>query len=44
MMKVSERSQACTSRVFKQVNTLLDFSRLESGQVSARYEPLDLGE
>ena len=31
-------------RLLKQVNTLLDFSRLESGRVSARYEPLDLGE
>jgi signal transduction histidine kinase/DNA-binding response OmpR family regulator/anti-sigma regulatory factor (Ser/Thr protein kinase) len=29
-------------RLLKLVNTLLDFSRLESGRVRARFEPLDL--
>ena len=29
-------------RLLKLVNTLLDFSRLESGRVSAAYEPVDL--
>jgi signal transduction histidine kinase/DNA-binding response OmpR family regulator/serine phosphatase RsbU (regulator of sigma subunit) len=29
-------------RLLKLVNTLLDFSRLESGQAQARYEPVDL--
>lgn len=29
-------------RLLKLVNTLLDFSRLESGRVSARFEPVDL--
>jgi PAS domain S-box-containing protein len=29
-------------RLLKLVNTLLDFSRLESGRVEARYEPVDL--
>ncbi len=29
-------------RLLKLVNTLLDFSRLEAGQVRARFEPLDL--
>jgi PAS domain S-box-containing protein len=29
-------------RLLKLVNTLLDFSRLESGQVEPRFEPLDL--
>ena len=29
-------------RLLKLVNTLLDFSRLEGGQVSAHYEPVDL--
>ena len=30
-------------RLLKLVNTLLDFSRLESGRVEARFEPVDLG-
>jgi signal transduction histidine kinase/DNA-binding NarL/FixJ family response regulator len=30
-------------RLFKLVNTLLDFSRLEAGRVTATYEPTDLG-
>jgi signal transduction histidine kinase/DNA-binding response OmpR family regulator len=30
-------------RMLKLVNMLLDFSRLESGRMTARYEPLDLG-
>ena len=29
-------------RLFKLVNTLLDFSRIEAGRVQARYEPTDL--
>lgn len=29
-------------RLFKLVNTLLDFSRIEAGRVRARYEPTDL--
>ncbi len=31
-------------RLLKLVNTLLDFSRLESGRVEARFEPVDLGQ
>ncbi|MFL6064025.1 MAG: ATP-binding protein, partial [Friedmanniella sp.] len=31
-------------RLLKLVNTLLDFSRLESGRVEARYEPVDLAQ
>jgi len=34
--------QRNAERLLKLVNTLLDFSRLESGRVSARFEPLDL--
>jgi PAS domain S-box-containing protein len=34
--------QRNAERLLKLVNTLLDFSRLESGQVRARFEPLDL--
>ena len=30
-------------RLLKLVNTLLDFSRIEAGRVSARFEPVDLG-
>jgi len=30
-------------RLLKLVNTLLDFSRLESGRMEARFEPVDLG-
>ncbi len=30
-------------RMLKLVNTLLDFSRLESGRATARYEPVELG-
>ena len=29
-------------RLLKLVNTLLDFSRLESGRLRPRYEPIDL--
>ena len=29
-------------RLLKLVNTLLDFSRIEAGRVSASYEPVDL--
>src|SRR5579862_3967909 len=29
-------------RLLKQVNTLLDFSRIESGRIQASYEPVDL--
>lgn len=29
-------------RLLKQVNTLLDFSRIESGRIEASYEPVDL--
>ena len=31
-------------RLLKLVNTLLDFSRLESGRVEARFEPVDLAQ
>jgi signal transduction histidine kinase len=31
-----------TLRLFKLVNTLLDFSRIEAGRTQARYEPTDL--
>ena len=34
--------QRNSERLLKLVNTLLDFSRLESGRVQATYEPLDL--
>jgi PAS domain S-box-containing protein len=34
--------QRNAERLLKLVNTLLDFSRLESGQVRAHFEPLDL--
>src|SRR5919107_58163 len=30
-------------RLLKLVNSLLDFSRLESGRITARFEPVDLG-
>ncbi len=39
-VEVIERN---AQRLLKQVNTLLDFSRLESGRTSASFEPLDLG-
>ncbi len=32
-----------TLRLFKLVNALLDFSRLEAGRLQARYAPIDLG-
>jgi PAS domain S-box-containing protein len=34
--------QRNAERLLKLVNTLLDFSRMESGKVEARFEPLDL--
>ncbi len=34
--------QRNAERLLKLVNTLLDFSRMESGRVQARFEPLDL--
>jgi signal transduction histidine kinase/serine phosphatase RsbU (regulator of sigma subunit)/DNA-binding response OmpR family regulator len=40
-LEVVERN---AQRLLKQVNTLLDFSRLQSGRASASYEPLELGE
>jgi len=37
-----ELVQNSAQRLLKLVNTLLDFSRLESGRVAAQYEPLEL--
>lgn len=38
-----ERIQRNAQRLLKLVNTLLDFSRLQSGRLNAAYAPLDLG-